>query len=296
MEKVPGDLESACERMPTFTRMPFGPNQTKDVIVRDQSDLFTNALPITVVSKSYVLVQHREVLGAALRAFAACGIRPGALRPDVFVSESGARMAARVALPGVQAFDPGDGHEIDLTFECFNSVDRTVPLFALVGWFRLVCTNGLMVGTAAARFRQRHTPPLDIREFADVLQSGIAAATEDRLALSAWRSRSISRRALAPWVDGPVAETWGALAASRVHHIARTGFDGVPQDRFERVRPHERAIDEPLVRVPGAPERSQTLFDVAQVLSWVASSRDNFQQRLTWRAQIPVLVQRLAAA
>jgi hypothetical protein len=129
-----------------------------------------------------------------------------------------------------------------------------------------------------------------------VLREGLDTASADRKALTGWRSKPVSSRALVAWADGPLAATWGALAASRVYHITRTGLDGVPEDRFQRVRPHDRAFGEPVVRVPGAPERSQTLFDVVQVLSWIASNRATMQQRLSWREQIPGLVQHLAAA
>lgn len=296
MTKVPGDLEAACDRMPTFTRVPFGANATRDVIVRDPSDLFTEALPVGVVSKRYVLLQHRDVLRAALDAFAACGIPVAATTSDVLISASGSRMAARVRLPGAQAFDPGDGEEIDLTFECFNSVDGTVPLFALLGWFRLVCSNGLVLGTAAARIWKKHTPALDTREFVMLLQDGVVAAGLDRAGLRAWQSVPVGDRVLVPWIDGPVAAAWGALAAGRVYCIARTGYDATPLCRFEKVRPHEREFGDPAVRVPGAPERSRTIFDVVQALSWVASSRNDFQQRIDWRAQIPALARGLAGA
>lgn len=78
--------------------------------------------------------------------------------------------------------------------------------------------------------------------------------------------------------------------------IPRSGYDGAPQDRFERVLPHERDLGDPTLRVPGAPERSETLFDVVQVLSWIASSRNNLKERISWRAQIPALVPELGAA
>ena len=73
-----------------------------------------------------------------------------------------------------------------LTFECYNSVDRTVPLFAVLGWFRFVCSNGLAIGTTHARVRQRHRPPLDIEEFEPVLAQGLEAAKADCDAMRGW--------------------------------------------------------------------------------------------------------------
>ena len=96
------------------------------------------------------------------------------------LSETGARMGIRVELPERFAFSAPDGHSMALTFECFNSVDRTVPLFALLGWFRFVCSNGLVVGTTHASLRHHHRPPLRIDELGPVLTKGLAAAACDR--------------------------------------------------------------------------------------------------------------------
>ena len=48
-----------------------------------------------------------------------------------------------------------------------------------------------------------------------------------------------------------------------------------------------------LGRVPGAPERATTKYDVAQVLSFVATHRTNTEERVTWQAEIPNLLKGL---
>ena len=42
--------------------------------------------------------------------------------------------------------------------------------------------------------------------------------------------------------------------------------------------------------VPGAPRSSENLFDVSQVLSWLARDRHDLQEQLEWREQIPALM------
>ena len=96
------------------------------------------------------------------------------------LSEYGTRMALRAVLPDAFAFDDQDGHRMALTFECLNSVDRTVALFAAVGWFRFICSNGLLVGTTSVKVKQRHTPSLRIEEFSAVLAAGVTSAVQDR--------------------------------------------------------------------------------------------------------------------
>src|SRR5512140_3664928 len=74
MVKVSNDLEAACHLLPTFRRANFGSHPALDAIVRNRWDLLRGHMPVGVVSKSYVLVQHREVLEGAMRAFESCGM------------------------------------------------------------------------------------------------------------------------------------------------------------------------------------------------------------------------------
>lgn len=293
--KISDDLQAACGLVPTFTRTHFGANPRSDVIVREKWDLLRDRMPVAVVSKNYLLVQHRELLEAALGAFESCGIPSSRLETSVWLSGSGTRLAARVRLPDEHSLDPGDGHPIDLTFECFNSVDRSVPLFALLGWFRLVCSNGMVVGTTAVRLRARHAPPLDMSQVPRVLREGIEAAQQERNSIVGSLNVTVATGSLARWIDGPLGDAWGPVAAGRVYHIVRTGQDGTPRGPAARVRPHERRF-ESTGPVPGARANSRTLFDITQAMSWLASHRRNFQERLTWRAQIPALVDRLRKA
>ena len=41
--------------------------------------------------------------------------------------------------------------------------------------------------------------------------------------------------------------------------------------------------------VPGAPNNSGNLYDVSQVLAWLAMERRDVQEQLEWREQIPEL-------
>ena len=166
------------------------------------------------------------------------GIDPAQVPARLLITEYGTRIALRATLPTEHAFTPDDGHSMALTFECFNSVDGTVPLFAAVGWFRFVCSNGLVVGTTSAKVRQRHLPPLDIGEVSGVLADGMEAALSDETSFKRWRATKVPAADLVRWVDGPVADTWGPLAAARVYGISTTGCDGAPVKRFKKMAPH----------------------------------------------------------
>ena len=157
--EVTGSLADVAPLIHRFDRLPFGANRRLDMIVRPAAAKGDIPTPIGVVSKRYVFVQHASVISALEHALRSADVEPFELRCRLTMSESGARMAMRVELPERFAFAAADGHPMALTFECFNSVDRTVPLFAVLGWFRFVCSNGLVVGTtlrhACTRSRRR---------------------------------------------------------------------------------------------------------------------------------------------
>src|SRR4051812_827145 len=183
-------LDIAPSLTPVFRRVPFGANRYHDLIVRPARDA-AEPLPIGTVSKSYVLVQHADAIQAVTAELQNAGIDPASVRVRLLVSEYGTRMALRATLPKEYAFTPADGHAMALTYECFNSVDRTVPLFAAVGWFRFVCSNGLLVGMTSASVRHRHRPPLAIEQMAGVLSDGMASALTDREVFDAWTAKKI---------------------------------------------------------------------------------------------------------
>jgi hypothetical protein len=284
VDSIDTTLEAAASLMPTFDRRPFGANRFHDVIAR-RPTACADLLQIGLVSKQYVLVQHASVVQAVTAEVTRAGIDPAHVPVRLLITEYGTRIALRATLPGIHAFTPDDGHSMALTFECFSSVDGTVPLFAAVGWFRFVCSNGLVVGTTSARVRQRHSPPLEIDEVSQVLAEGMESAVQDRKSFAAWRSTKIHRSDLEKWVDGPVADAWGPLAAARVYGISTTGVDGRPVQPFRRVAPHRwQRTEGP--QVPGTHAPCGDGYEIAQVLAWVAAQRADVAQRLRWREQI----------
>jgi uncharacterized protein DUF932 len=284
-------LDIAPSLTPVFRRAAFGANRYHDLIVRAPRDS-GEPLPVATVSKSYVLVQHAEAIGAVTREIENAGIDPGKVPARLLITEYGSRMTLRATLPAEFAFTPPDGHPMALTYECFNSVDRTVPLFAAVGWFRFVCSNGLLVGTTSASMRHTHRPPLSLEQFAGALSEGMASALNERKAFTAWTVRKIAAADLAGWVDGPVAAWWGPLAAARVHHIATTGTDGTPMRSFQRATPHEWPLM-PGTVVPGTHAPCEDGYQIAQVLAWMAAQRTNVAERFAWRTQINPLMSQL---
>ena len=273
--------------LPSFARVPLGRNRLKDLIVRVEDDL-----PVDAVSKKYRLIQHFKIVEAVASAADSLGIDVGGLRAHLTLTEYGTRMVLRVILPRQYAMSDPSGHTMALTFECFNSVDGTVPLFALVGWFRFVCRNGLALGTTTMSFRQKHLMDLHEGDFEALIGDGIRLAAEERAAFARWQATRVSLNALRRWVDGPVASTWGIMAAARAYGIATTGFDGEPERGARKLVPHRRQVSR-AIAVPGSQAPCGDRYAAVQILAWIASRRNSVTERTAWRAQIGTLVQHL---
>ena len=94
------------------------------------------------------------------------------------------------------------------------------------------------------------------------------------------------------WANEVVAKRWGKKAATRVYHICDSGMDVALVDPFATGAATEKPVSY-LNRVPGTPERASSKYDAAQALSFVATNRNNAEERTAWQAEIPRLLKEL---
>ena len=125
---------------------PTHTNARLDMIIRKPFGQERAFLPIGIVSKDYLLVKHADVIETATAAMKHFGINPAYVRADITITEYGERMALSLYLPKEYEFDPGDGKKLTMRLECFNSVDGSTRFRVMMGWFRFVCSNGLVIG------------------------------------------------------------------------------------------------------------------------------------------------------
>ena len=104
-----------------------------------------------------------------------------------------------------------------------------------------------------------------------------------------WRKVEITLDRLAPWVNKILWKGWGFKAGARTFHIARYGSDATIVEQYKGKAPTTIAM-QPIKRVPGAPEKCRNLFDLSQILAWLAKERRDVQEQLEWREQIPELI------
>jgi hypothetical protein len=297
-----GTLADIRAHIPTFERRGFGLtqpgseqsrlNERLDTIVRMPFGEDTAFIPVGVVSKDYVLVPHTAVLDAATQALDAAKIAPAEVKAELKITEYGERMALSLYLPDKFSFDSGDGHPMALRLECLNSVDGSTRFRALMGWFRVVCSNGLIIGVTRSDMRRRHVGDFRLQDIGAVLRSGLQESEKGKTNLERWRKTPIHPPQLAPWMEKTLRKGWGFKAAARAWHIARTGSDAEILGQYQGKTPTTIAL-RATKPVPGAPKEAHTLYDVSQILAWLAKERRDLQEQLAWREQIPELLKSL---
>lgn len=297
-----GRLDEVIGALPEFERGPFamapeneGPwhaNELFDLIATREGPSWARR-PVAVVSRAYRLIGHLEAARVLVESLADLGQDPEGLDTHATLDRYGARLALEVNLGAHWMVNPGDDHPVALQLRCLNSVDASAMLRVCFTWYRLVCTNGLVVGFAKNVGRIVHRESRLAPDVRSEIARGLSLAREDRLSMSRWLERPVAPGRLAPFADGELKDRWGARDAARFLHIARTGFDAELADRFQPGKPSEKTMAE-TVAVPGSPVQARTEWDIAQALSWVARGQRDASAHLDRLLQIPALVSHLS--
>jgi hypothetical protein len=172
--------------LPEFDLEPFtaGPDEPVNPfllkVMRRPLSAAERPIPVGVVSQTYSLASHREVVALCRDSLIDAGIEPVDLRYEVGLSELGEWMNFRVYFPDSYSFTDTHGNKLDLRLECFNSVDGSSRLMILFAWFRFICANGLVIGktcfASLASWTCRFPPPRTPAKCARVLnrEQGLA--------------------------------------------------------------------------------------------------------------------------
>jgi hypothetical protein len=126
-------------------------------------------------TERYGLVQHRDVLGRADKAFSDRGID---VVRKVIVTEGGAKMRAQYDLQGdlFKAEVPQVGDTMAYRLTAQNSMDRSLRISFALGLVRLVCTNGMTTTEKEVEMVKKHSTNINIGDLIteDALDSALA--------------------------------------------------------------------------------------------------------------------------
>lgn len=91
------------------------------------------------------MIDHIRVAEYLEKAFRANGKDINAYPAEVYIGDQGTRFALRVIISDL-LYHPAEEDTLAARVEVLNSVDRTLPLRVVIGFFRFVCCNGLVMG------------------------------------------------------------------------------------------------------------------------------------------------------
>ena len=181
--ELTGKVAALFPHVPVFSRHPFRvgseENRFKDEIRREPLKITDEPIPVATVSKTYSLIQHRDVLSSVFRALKMIHIDISGIDSSLLLSEYGERMQWSCAIPNMD-FDPGDGYPLVLRINCLNSVDTSTVLEITFSWYRLICSNGMMFGLKDSRLRRRHVQSLDPEDIAAYLKEQLDQLPQEK--------------------------------------------------------------------------------------------------------------------
>jgi len=112
-----------------------------------------------VFSIVYRLIRHEQAIEKVERFIHGHNLMSGYVVDTEFYNDSG-RMRRTYRFPSISV-KISKNDTVCLTLHLFNSYDLTWPFIVLVGAFRYVCANGLVIGTKYYQFRKRHVFDLE---------------------------------------------------------------------------------------------------------------------------------------
>lgn len=154
----------------------------KKAIVNPETDEI-----FTIVGDDYDIVAHEDVaklVGEAAHSFPEYGnpttqitLINGGVSGKVY----GSKMAIKVQFEKIQhniSKNKAVGDYVNPVIHFFNSYDQSWALKGIFGAFRLVCSNGMVIGEKFAHYRKEHHQNASIDDLRNVIQVGMTNYSE----------------------------------------------------------------------------------------------------------------------
>ena len=182
------------------------------------------------VTERYALVQNRDLITALDLAADAEGMR---LEPTRALYQKG-RAEYKFNLPDSEFKLPGDPSGQLGQIVVKNDYRGSGGLGIMAGWFRMVCSNGMVIGEVAHQRKRRHVGEIDLYGFVQQGVRGIAdRITAERLVLE-----TLTRKAM------PTPSTAAVLTRDEYRELVKDGstspVDAILADTADRYHKYLR--------------------------------------------------------
>lgn len=254
-----GSFEQVKEHVPgKFSITPFKHNGQENPLY----SLIYNqdGMPVSVVSKSYSMVQHKDLVGALEKAFEKIDRNIDIYPTEVYLGDYGCKFGIRVILPDM-IYDPGDDKPIAPRVEMVNSMDRTLPFRLTMGYFRFVCANGLAWGgIGGINIIKVHTlNRVDRVNISEAIGQGLGELPGMVRKFEMMNETKISDGFTSSLKEN-IRARWGQKEASEIDKVWKSGV-------YRKVR------------VPGIGVPVSDIWDIFNVLRWIPTRQTNLAKQ-----------------
>jgi len=175
----------------------------KDVTYENEGEIITipnqKAIvnPVTnhvfaVASGKYNLVTHQEVMENVEEVIERENSL-GTFSKNISLDKHGGRMRTTYTFSDM-SIPVGDNKDlINPSIEVFNSYDLSWRHSVMAGAFRVLCSNGLVVGNKYMNYRKKHNPDLYLQDVQRALQGGLEKMTEQSTLWKQWSEEDMNK-------------------------------------------------------------------------------------------------------
>ena len=296
-------VDELRDTLPSFELRPFGsaPNDNPRMraIVRMPTPQDPVERPVAAVSDKYALVQHRVLATWLLANLEEAGLGDPA-PVGVTMTEYGERIRLTVAMPSFalslepdDRCDEGEMYRPELVVT--NSVDRSAALKVLIKWRRLVCLNGMFANHRDSLRSIHHVTWTRERQVPGFMRARIRKDAAVFDALRRWRKIELEPETVQEWCEARLRKDarWTIADCARLWHIVATGYDGqvtppAPGQKGPAPLAAWRVGQER--EVPGVRFPIGTLFDLAQILTWITTNQRTVEMQMEGSDDVPRVV------
>ncbi len=143
----------------------------------------------------YRLITHEEAFAAVDESLESCSINQNGMEVYLQQSHHGARAFCEYRFPA-ECTHLAEDDDVCLRIIVVNSYDQSSALRLVVGAFRFVCSNGMMIGERYSGFSHRHTGELALSRFTESLDEGLGIYRHRSAQWKKWRLQKLTREAV----------------------------------------------------------------------------------------------------
>jgi len=169
-----------------YAREHHQANRYKAIVDATTGKLFS------IVSTDYRLIRHEEAIG---RIEQAINDVPDLDKYETYTRfyNNGGRMRRTYRFPDISV-QIEEGDKVNPELHLFNSYDVTWPFIILLGAFRFICANGLVVGTKFLYIRKRHILTLEQIDPKEQVATALKRFNRQTRTWGKWSERQLTEK------------------------------------------------------------------------------------------------------